>query len=415
MQWAARLDDLSGVPARAAAWGPLAAAPRLPYLAQVLLLALAYGAVGKLCLVLSSRFDIVALVYAPEGIALAAGLWFGVRVWPGVFLGELGWTLTTGQPFGVSLALAAGNAADQALGVYLLRGRLRFAPALERPRDVVALTAVVLGVCAPISATVGVTALRLAGAVAPDQYAATWFSWWLANVIGQVLVAPLLLTWAAHPTLAWRRARLVPTLATSAALALVIPLAFGYWRAVGLYHHAAVFAIFPLLIWIGIRFGPREAASAALVVVVAALAATESGFGPFATGPLEDHVVYLNLFMLGASLTALGVAAVFAERRQLEEARVARARLEGVLLAARTIEHELCNQLALTVGWAELLKADPALPPALREAADGAHTGALAAATTVQQLQQLNWLPETDWGPDLPTTIDLARPRPPAP
>ena len=83
MQWVARLEDRSGgpFPGRCRR-GPLAAAPRLPYLAQVLLLALAYGSVGKLCLVLSSRFDIVALVYAPEGIALAAGLWLGVRVWP---------------------------------------------------------------------------------------------------------------------------------------------------------------------------------------------------------------------------------------------------------------------------------------------------------------------------------------------
>jgi integral membrane sensor domain MASE1 len=415
MQWVARLEDLSAVPVRAAAWGPLAATPRLPYLAQMFLLALAYGSVGKLCLVLSSRFDIVALVYAPEGIALAAGLWLGVRVWPGVFLGELGWTLTTGQPVGLSLAMAAGNAADQVLGVYLLRGRLRFAPALERLHDVVVLTAVVLGVCAPISATVGVTSLRLAGSLAPDQYASTWFSWWLANVIGQVLVAPVLLTWAAHPRFDWRRADVLPAAATIAALALVTPFAFGYWRTVGLYHPAGVFAIFPLLIWIGVRFGPREAATAALVVVAAALAATESGFGPFATGPLEEHVVYLNLFMLGASLTALGVAAVFAERRQLEEERVARARLEGVLLAARTIEHELCNQLALTVGFAELLRADPTLPPGLRDAVDGALEGALAAATTVQQLQQLEWLAETDWGPDIPSTIDLERSRPPEP
>ena len=52
----------------------------------------------------------------------------------------------------------------------------------------------------------------------------------------------------------------------------------------------------------------------------------------------------------------------------------------------------------------------------LEEAEHGvAFASGLAAATTVQQLQQLEWLAEADWGPGVPTTIDLARPRPPEP
>src|SRR3954465_957096 len=39
-----------------------------------------------------------------------------------------------------------------------------------------------------------------------------------------------------------------------------------------------------------------------------------------------------------------------------------RARLEGVLLAARTAEHELNNQLAIAAGYASLLVDDPDLP-----------------------------------------------------
>ncbi len=78
----------------------------------VALLALAYGVSAKLCLMLAALFDIVALVYVPEGVALAAGLWFGPRVWPGVLLGELVWTATTPQPVALSLAMAIGNAVD---------------------------------------------------------------------------------------------------------------------------------------------------------------------------------------------------------------------------------------------------------------------------------------------------------------
>ncbi len=379
-----------------------------------------YAALGKLFVLLSSLVNVVALVYPPEGLALAAGLWLGYRVWPGVFLGELLLTLSTPTPPLASLAMACGNTADMLLGVALLRGRLQFSPRLERLRDVVGLTAVVAGVCAPLSATVGVTALALAGELPSSAYATTWGSWWLANVIGQVLVAPALLTWLARPPRPEQRRQLARAAAAGVALVLISQVALGRWAAAGLYHPALVFAIFPSLIWLGVRFGPREAATGALLVVLMALQATAAGIGPFSPGTLAERLVYLNIFMIGAAITALWVAALFAERRALEAERVLRARLEGVLLAARTMEHALGNKLALTVGWTELLAAHDGLPTELRPFAAEALTGAQQATAILRQLQALSQVEATDWGPNLPPTIDLARstpdlpPRPPS-
>ena len=45
------------------------------------------------------------------------------------------------------------------------------------------------------------------------------------------------------------------------------------------------------------------------------------------------------------------------------------ARLNGVRLAARTLEHHLTNHLTLTVGYAELIAEDPELPERLRDMA----------------------------------------------
>jgi GAF domain-containing protein len=86
-----------------------------------------------------------------------------------------------------------------------------------------------------------------------------------------------------------------------------------------------------------------------------------------------------------------------------------RARLDGVMRAARTAEHELNNRLAPTVGYAELLASDPALPPDLRALATLTMRGARDAARIVQQLQQVTRLEETDWGPNVRTTIDIER------
>jgi DNA-binding response OmpR family regulator len=84
-----------------------------------------------------------------------------------------------------------------------------------------------------------------------------------------------------------------------------------------------------------------------------------------------------------------------------------RARLDGVLLAVRTLEHELNNKLTLTVGYTEMIGSADDLPARLRPAAQEAHRGAQDAGRIVQQLQQVIKLQETEWGAQVGTTIDL--------
>lgn len=73
---------------------------------------------------------------------------------------------------------------------------------------------------------------------------------------------------------------------------------------------------------------------------------------------------------------------------QLAEA----AKLEGVLLAARTMQHEINNQLGVTVGYAELLAQDPSLSLEQREMAQTALLGAERASHLLNQLRTLTRL-----------------------
>ena len=89
------------------------------------------------------------------------------------------------------------------------------------------------------------------------------------------------------------------------------------------------------------------------------------------------------------------------------------ARLSGVRLAARTLEHLLSEQLAATVGYGELLMDDERLPPELREWARAARDGAIAAVATVRRLGRITRLREvaTPGG----SVLDLDPSQPPAP
>lgn len=83
------------------------------------------------------------------------------------------------------------------------------------------------------------------------------------------------------------------------------------------------------------------------------------------------------------------------------------ARLSGVLLAARTAQHELNNRLALTSGYAELLANDPGLSERARGFANEARRGAAEAGQVVAQLSRLTRVAEIDWGANAGTTINL--------
>jgi CheY-like chemotaxis protein len=85
------------------------------------------------------------------------------------------------------------------------------------------------------------------------------------------------------------------------------------------------------------------------------------------------------------------------------------ARLDGVLLAARTAQHELNNQLAVARGYAEMLVGSPDLPPHLMAMAEEVMNAADDAATIVRQMRTISHIHETDWSEPGESTINLVR------
>ncbi len=84
------------------------------------------------------------------------------------------------------------------------------------------------------------------------------------------------------------------------------------------------------------------------------------------------------------------------------------ARLDGVLLAARTAQHELNNQLAVARGYAEMLVGSPELPPHLHEMAEEVMNAADDAADIVRQMRNISSIHEKHWNDPTDTTINLA-------
>jgi GAF domain-containing protein len=86
-----------------------------------------------------------------------------------------------------------------------------------------------------------------------------------------------------------------------------------------------------------------------------------------------------------------------------------RAKLSGALLAARTAQHLLNNQLGVTIGYADMLVDDPRLPPDLHEYAAEILRSSTEAARTVDQMRRVTRLEEAETGLPVGKVINLTR------
>src|SRR5215207_3536791 len=171
--------------------------------------AVAYFLAAKIGLTLATVGVTVTLVWPPSGVAVAAMLLCGMRVWPGVALGAFLANATTDAPISVALFTAIGNPLEAIVAALLLGRALDFRVSLERARDVLAFTAFGVLVAPIPSASVGVAGLVFAGAVPSSGVVAAWFTWWAGDAMGILLVAPLILAWATRSSRSVPLARLV--------------------------------------------------------------------------------------------------------------------------------------------------------------------------------------------------------------
>ena len=164
-------------------------------LAPFVLVFLAYVVAGTLGQATTNiRSSNLGPVWPAYGIALAAGLKYGYRVWPALAASAF---LVAVQG-SVSAAAAAGQAMGATLGAltgtFLLHRIANFDPSLSRLRD--ALGLIVLGAfgSALVSSVIGVFSLYATGIQPYSGLPSAWLIYWLGDSTGVLLVTPVMFT-----------------------------------------------------------------------------------------------------------------------------------------------------------------------------------------------------------------------------
>jgi serine phosphatase RsbU (regulator of sigma subunit)/integral membrane sensor domain MASE1 len=279
----------------------------------IAVLAGAYYGAAKLGLSFAFETASVTAIWPPTGLALAALVLCGYRFWPGVALGALLANSWTGIPLLATLGITCGNTLEALVGAYLLHRVASFRPTLDRVRDVLALAILAATVSTAISATIGVASLIVTDEIAAEGFASVWRTWWLGDMGGDLLVAPVLLVAAT-----WWPFRRVPGRALEAvalALATVSLSTFVFSLETNL-----AYLVFPLMIWAALRFWQPGATATSLVVAAIAVAFTSNDVGPFVTSNPDDSLLLAQTFVGVAGVTAMLLAAVTTQRRLADDA-----------------------------------------------------------------------------------------------
>ena len=313
-----------------------ASGPRSPAMVALACIAvsLVYSAACLLGLRLAVVHPSITAVWPGTGIALAALMVLGYRVWAGVFLGaflvNLAASGSNGPGIVACLGIASGNTMEGLCGAYLINRHADGCRAFDRPQNVFRFVLFGALLSPTISATCGVlslgTALGRTGPALghmvarrrgrrPDSRAAPH------SLELQALCAKLDPEEVSPGGRHDRRA------------ALVSSVAFVDWLIPLEPNLSLAFICLPFVIWVAFQFGQRGIATVTFLLAAAAVGGLQNSEtqrpGEDRSAALFKTQLLLQSFLGLTAITGLSLAAVVSERNRSEaELREAREKLE---------------------------------------------------------------------------------------
>jgi len=297
---------------------------KLPrWLPAALAVAVGYYLAARLGLALTLKPHPISTLWPPNALLAAVLLLSPIRSWwwlllaalPAHLLAEL----QSGVPTAMVLGWYASNCGEALIGAGIVRA---FVPGPLRLDSLRSAAVFLLGTAltAPlVSSFIDAAFVRLIGwgdAAYWDLVRTRFFS----NVLAELTIVPLIVTWAAVATSTQREAR-PPRHAESAALfiglLLVCVFVFDLPHREAHASPAIYYAPLPFLLWAA-ALGPAASASALALMTVSTIWGAVHGLGPFAGRTPQDTAREMQLFLTAATVPMLLLAVALAERSRVE-------------------------------------------------------------------------------------------------
>jgi len=282
----------------------------ISYFTPIIFLALLYFCAAKISIEFLHSDSIVNIgIFASEGIALAFVLFYGVKILPGIFIGQLFFALDSDVTTIASFEIAFINTMEAFIALELLN-RLKFNIKLRSFRDIFLLLLIIFFILQPFSALLSNMVLVFHGIITKSSFLNSSFSWWFGNTMGQFLFTPFLLLLFIN----YKKIDLIKYLSYMFIFGVYI-----YILEVLLEVKNPLLLLSlttPIIVFIisleGFSFGTMMS----VVVAVVSSYTVHLEIGPFCIKNVTDNVINYNLFVLAHIAVVLVTGILFQERKK---------------------------------------------------------------------------------------------------
>ena len=294
--------------------------PGILWLAPV---ALAYFLVAHFSLSLIFKPEGITVIWPASGIFLSAVLLTRRKIRPYLvvvlFLTDFVSEMLAGTPLVASLVFSTALAGDAVLSAWLLFRYVGDPFTLRNVRQVAGflLLSVILS-----NALAAVVAALIARIYLGTPFASWWFWWWSSDAVGNLLVTPVIISWAHAIRTRFDNFTILKSIERIISLVLMILLseyAFSHFSG----EHWQILLLnlvtFPFLIWAAMRFGVFGTSATSLLLAVIMIGNALAGrFSLSDYGPNLITLIAIQAYLGVMSVTALFLAATVIERQRTE-------------------------------------------------------------------------------------------------
>lgn len=246
-----------------------------------------------------------------SGVSLALVLWRGYRIWPALFFTGVFSQFSVSNDWVEALGVPAGGTIEALAGVWLVRYFVGQKIDFGSIRSVLGFLWWGGVVRAAMISTWSIGFLIWRGSLPVNQMELAWLTNFVGSAMGVAVFGSFFLSWVQPASARDSEASPFETLILFSLL--IIATITDYISEMPL-----TFLPFPLLIWAGLRLGPRALTTAVMMVVLVSLGFIFSGYKAFglSDGDPDKLLVVLQVFIVCVSGTGLVLGAMAAQRRR---------------------------------------------------------------------------------------------------
>ena len=314
------------------------------YFLKVAAFALVYFLAARVGFLFPFAGELPTLIWLASGVALVVLLLYGLDLWPGIALGSVLVAISNHHSLPLTIGIVFTHTIEPFIGAYILRKYTTFDTRLEKFTDVRYLFTYCILLAPAIGAIFGVLSFAISPEGSNKNLPIMAWQWWIAHAISFSAILPLCLTWLSERPKIALNSRFLEFLFALGSLTLVSVLVFVHIDMLPIGNFPLGHVVFPFLLWIALRFSPREVALSGFIVVFLSIIGTLEQTGPFSRPNLDFNLVLLGTFVFSVALMMLMLSSIIAQRQhtrnQLQQSHKA---LEERVLE-RTNELNIANQ-----------------------------------------------------------------------